>query len=85
MSACACVSTSRSWSRTTEEEATVTGSAVPVTSVMMPGVTAPAPREAACSSPVPTITAHLVERARVSAAVEVNVPAISFASRISPS
>ncbi len=43
----ACVSTSRSGSATGCADATPTGSAVPVTSTMMPGVTAPAPMAAA--------------------------------------
>ncbi len=39
---------------------TATGSAVPVTSATSPGTIAPAPMQAACSSPVPMTTAQSV-------------------------
>src|SRR5258705_544075 len=76
-----CVSTRQSVSRTGAAETVVTGSAVPVTSTTTPGSIAPAPTDAACSSPVPTTTAQLAGRPNSAAMPGSSVPTTSVDGR----
>ena len=75
------VSTTPSGSRTGVAAAVVTGSAVPVTSTTTPDSIAPAPTDAACSSPVPTTTAQLVGRPNSAATPGRRVPTTSVDGR----
>ena len=59
----------------------VTGSAVPVTSTTTPASIAPAPTDAACSSPVPTTTAHFAGRPSSEATSGRSVPTTSVDGR----
>src|SRR3954452_18251617 len=75
------VSTKLSGSRTGVAETVVTGSAVPVTSTTTPASIAPAPTDAACSSPVPTTTAQLAGRPNCAATSGSSVPTTSVDGR----